>query len=132
MKMLDPNSVVREGEYATAQNSGSIPQRVVNAYNNAIRGTKLDASQRANFLKQARVIYDTSSENEASVYNGIMDISKDTGVNPRIYRVPTPKRRATGTEDLPPGFFVEPPVSQSTFGSPQSSIMFQSPNRRAF
>ena len=25
MKMLDPNSTVREGEYATAQDAGSIP-----------------------------------------------------------------------------------------------------------
>jgi hypothetical protein len=112
MKMLDPNSVVREGEYATAQNSGSIPQRVINAYNNAIRGTKLDAAQRANFLKQAKVIYDTSAENEESVYKGIMEISKNTGVNPRIYRVPTPRRRATGTEDLPPGFVVQQDQAQ--------------------
>src|SRR3990167_7070520 len=28
MKMLDSNSTVREGEYATAQNAGSIPDRV--------------------------------------------------------------------------------------------------------
>ena len=33
MKMLDPGSVVREGEFATAQNAAGVPERVVNQYN---------------------------------------------------------------------------------------------------
>ena len=38
MKLLDPTSTVREGEYATVQNATGIPGRVTNAYNNAIDG----------------------------------------------------------------------------------------------
>jgi len=50
MKVLDPTSVVREGEYATAQNSGSIPTTIVNAYNRAMNGEKLTDEQRKQFL----------------------------------------------------------------------------------
>lgn len=53
MKMLDPTSVVRESEYATAQNTGSIPQRIWAQYNRALAGEKLSPQQRADFLAQA-------------------------------------------------------------------------------
>jgi len=33
MKILDPGSVVREGEFATAQNSAGIPERIRAKYN---------------------------------------------------------------------------------------------------
>lgn len=60
MKMLDPNSTVREGEFATAQNASGVPDKVLNAYNKAIDG-KLLGSQasklRADFVKQAGNIY---------------------------------------------------------------------------
>lgn len=59
MKMLDPGSVVREGEFATAQNSGGIPDRVINAYNKALSGERLNKKQREEFATQARNIYDT-------------------------------------------------------------------------
>ena len=38
MKVLDPSSVVREGEFATAQNAGSVPDSVRNMYNKALSG----------------------------------------------------------------------------------------------
>lgn len=59
MKMLDPGSVVREGEFATAQNSGGIPDRIVNAYNKALSGERLNKKQRDEFANQARNIFDT-------------------------------------------------------------------------
>jgi hypothetical protein len=53
MKVLDPTSVVREGEYATAQNAGSIPERWRNAYNKAIDGEFLSESMRSEMLESA-------------------------------------------------------------------------------
>lgn len=54
MKMLDPTSVVREGEYATAANSGSVSQTVVNTYNKLLTGQGLlDDKQRREFTNQA-------------------------------------------------------------------------------
>lgn len=53
MKMLDPGSVVREGEFATAQNAANVPGRVRNAYNRIVDGTRLNTEQRADFVNQA-------------------------------------------------------------------------------
>lgn len=51
MKVYDPTSTVREGEYATASNSGSIPQQFLNIYNKAKDGQKLQPEQRAQFVE---------------------------------------------------------------------------------
>lgn len=52
MKMQDPGSSVREGEYASAQNAGSVDAKVRNAYNSILNGQRLTPEQRADFLKQ--------------------------------------------------------------------------------
>lgn len=59
MKMLDPNSVVREGEFATAQNAGGIDEKIRNAYNKAKNGTRLQDSQRRDFVKNAEALYNS-------------------------------------------------------------------------
>jgi hypothetical protein len=64
MKMLDPGSVVREGEFATAQNSAGIPDRIRNVYNKAISGERLAPNQRLDFVKQARAIYGASKQRQ--------------------------------------------------------------------
>ncbi len=56
MKMLDPASVVRESEYATAQNAGSIPNKVKAAYNKAINGEGLTAEMRKDFVGRAKAL----------------------------------------------------------------------------
>jgi hypothetical protein len=56
MKMLDPNSVVREGEYATAANAAGVPDRVKNYYNKALTGAFLSPQQRAEMLGTAERI----------------------------------------------------------------------------
>lgn len=53
MKILDPTSVVREGEFATAQNAAGIPDRIRNAYNQTMKGTRLNAQQRTEMLGAA-------------------------------------------------------------------------------
>lgn len=53
MKMLDPGSVVREGEFATAQNAGGVDARVRARYNQALEGELLSEEQRADFLASA-------------------------------------------------------------------------------
>ena len=46
MKMLDPTSAVREGEYATAANAGGVDQSIIAAYNRVLEGDKLTDEQR--------------------------------------------------------------------------------------
>lgn len=59
MKMQDPNSTVREGEYASAKNTNSVPDEVLRAYNQAKDGKILTPKQRENFLKEADGIYNS-------------------------------------------------------------------------
>jgi hypothetical protein len=51
MKTIDPNSTVREGEFATAEQTAGIPDRIVNLYNNLRTGERLNQKQRIEFLK---------------------------------------------------------------------------------
>ena len=53
MKMLDPGSVVREGEFATAQNAAGVPERISNMYNQVLKGQRLNPRQRQEFLGTA-------------------------------------------------------------------------------
>jgi hypothetical protein len=67
MKMLDPGSVVREGEFATAQNTAGVPDRIRNAYNKAISGERLSPGQRTDFMNQAKSIFSHSQKRQAEV-----------------------------------------------------------------
>ena len=53
MKVLDPGSTVREGEFANAQNSAGIPDRVRSQYNRVVNGRRLSKSQRQDFLRRS-------------------------------------------------------------------------------
>lgn len=53
MKILDPGSTVREGEFANAQNATGVPEQVVNMYNRVKSGERLADTQRKDFLSQA-------------------------------------------------------------------------------
>jgi len=53
MKTLDPSSVVRETEYATAKNAGGVTERVRNIYNNVRNGVVLTPKLREEFIKSA-------------------------------------------------------------------------------
>lgn len=71
MKMLDPGSVVREGEYATAANTAGVPDAVRNAYNRLIDKEPLTPALRTSFKEQAKKIYEQSSKQEKRVRAGI-------------------------------------------------------------
>lgn len=57
MKMLDPGSVVREGEQASASNAAGVPDRIRNTYNRLLTGEKLNPNQRQDFKTQSARIY---------------------------------------------------------------------------
>lgn len=76
MKMLDPGSVVREGEFATAQNSGGIPSAIQNIYNRAMNGERLTAGQRATFLGQANALAREASKREEEVRTGLATVAR--------------------------------------------------------
>jgi hypothetical protein len=81
MKMLDPGSVVREGEFATAQNAAGIPDRVVNLYNKALTGNGLNETQRKNIRAQADSLFTKTAADERRVRDGISRIATNYGLN---------------------------------------------------
>ena len=69
MKMLDPNSTVREGEYATAKNTGGLPDDVINTYNALLSGQFLNNKQRTEFLNIAEGIFESQLTQYNTEYN---------------------------------------------------------------
>lgn len=57
MRLLDPGSTVREGEFANAENAAGIPERIRQQYNKAISGEKLTPEQRADFEGRSDKLY---------------------------------------------------------------------------
>ena len=57
--MLDPNSTVREGEFANAQNAGGVASTIQNTYNKILKGNRLTADQVETFKNEAKTLYDS-------------------------------------------------------------------------
>lgn len=111
MKMLDPGSVVREGEFATAQNATGVPDRVRNIWNNLQTGGRLNPGQRKAFKGQAEKLYKTAAEQEKVVRSGIDRISKGYGLNTaNIFYEAT---------ETPPG---QPQPGSSTAGAGRGNV----------
>jgi hypothetical protein len=63
MKMLDPGSVVRETEYATAENAGGVPAAVRSIWNKVVGGGRLDSATRKRIYQQSQKIYGDTEKN---------------------------------------------------------------------
>lgn len=107
MKMLDPGSTVREGEFATAQNAAGIPDIVRNYYNRAKNGERLNPAQREDFVSQAQNIYKSQLglfNQSADKYRGL---AQEYGYDPdRITKtvdVPKTKYKEGQRAKLPDG-----------------------------
>ena len=111
MKMLDPGSVVREGEFATAQNAAGVPERIQNIYNKVISGERLNAGQRKAFKGQAEKLYQTAAEQEKVVRSGLTRMATGYGLNTaNIFYEAT---------ETPPG---QPQPGSSTAGAGRGNV----------
>lgn len=82
MKMLDPTSVVREGEFATAQTAGSIPESIIAKYNQALKGERLTPQIRSDFVKRAGLLYDSANKQQQKTMQTFSNLATQTGVRP--------------------------------------------------
>ena len=82
MKMLDPGSVVREGEFATAQNSAGIPERIRAQYNRVKSGERLTETTRADFLQQAKNLYETQADSQSYLEAEYKTYAEEYGFKP--------------------------------------------------
>jgi hypothetical protein len=108
MKLLDPTSTVREGEYATVKNAGGVPDWIINTYNNAKDGQILNPDQRTKFVSQAIGQYGVWTKGLQEVNDRYGKIAAATGVDPGLVLVqprefkldqPKPKPDDTGDGD---------------------------------
>ena len=83
MKMFDPQSTVREGEYATAKQAGSIPGRIMNWYNTLVGGYTLNNDQRASFLRTAESQYLAQLAGQKQVDENYTMLAKAEGLDPK-------------------------------------------------
>lgn len=78
MKALDPTSVVREGEFATAENSAGVPETVRNAYNKIMQGGRLGDEQISQFVSTAKQLANNSIQSSNEEVQGFIDTFEDT------------------------------------------------------
>jgi len=83
MKILDPNSVVRETEYANAENARGVPDAVKNIWNKVLQGEFLTPNQRTDFLTQARTMARTQQGQYERSLNQYSGVAERLRVDPR-------------------------------------------------
>lgn len=82
MKILDPTSVVRESEYATAQNAAGVPDQIRNVFNRVLSGERLSPDQRADFLTQAKTIAQVKGQAYGRIQEHYTNLAGRYGLNP--------------------------------------------------
>lgn len=85
MKMLDPASVVREGEFATAANTGSIPQTIAAKYNKVLNGERLSSSIRQDFVDRAEKLYQAALQQQEKTEVDFTRRGSAMGIPPEYY-----------------------------------------------
>jgi len=82
MKMLDPGSTVREGEFANAQNAGGVSDRITAQYNKILRGERLSEPQRKDFVSQAKTVYESARSRHKNIDKRYRGLAEQSGLNP--------------------------------------------------
>lgn len=84
MKVLDPGSTVREGEFATAQNSGGVEQKVLSLYNQILDGRRLGSLQRADFVDRATRLYQGAEKQYSSIASQYAKFATQARLDPKL------------------------------------------------
>jgi len=82
MKVLDPTSVVREGEYATAANAGGVPDKIMNYYNKVLQGDQLPDAVRDSMMRQGELLYTRAKELAIINQKRYSTLAIQNGLNP--------------------------------------------------
>ena len=81
MKLLDPGSTVREGEYATARDTGNVSNRIRAIYNKMVMGTTLTEEQRADFVDRSVRLYRQAETQFQQITDQYTKLAKDQGLD---------------------------------------------------
>ena len=83
MKMLDPGSVVREGEFATAETAAGVPAQIRNLYNRVLTGERLNVTQRQDFLNASRNVFASQRDIQLQQEDQYRGIAGRLGMDPQ-------------------------------------------------
>ena len=86
MRSIDPGSTVREGEFATAQNSAGIPETIRTLYNRALNGERLSQPQRENFLQSSERNVGAHAQTAESVRSRYLGQAKQLGISEDLFQ----------------------------------------------
>lgn len=100
MKMLDPGSTVREGEFATAQNSGSAWDLIGAKYNKILSGERLAPTQRSDFLDRSKQLYKSQEQVYQKTIDNYTEIAKRNNLDPRNV-IQDVRIKGRGTDETP-------------------------------
>lgn len=84
MKTIDPTSVVRESEFATAAESGSLLDRAKNLLSKAEKGERLQPEQRADLVRAARHVVSLFKNQYVDAVTPIYKQAEKRGINPDL------------------------------------------------
>jgi len=82
MRLVDPGSTVREGEFATARNAGGVPGAILAAYNKAIGKGSLSPEVRAEFLAEAEKLFRAQLQRQERHRNEYERLARKAGFDP--------------------------------------------------
>lgn len=84
MKVLDPGSVVRESEFATAAASGSYGDRIQASVNKVLAGERLSEDQRKDFVQRAGRLFKKQREIAETTAENYRDLSGRFQIDPDL------------------------------------------------
>jgi hypothetical protein len=138
MKMLDPGSVVRETEFATAANAGGLLAKLNSIAKQVETGQFLSEQQRADFTRLASEYLNAAKVQEQSVQQSYQQIVENYGLDPvnvfgaRAVTDLSPGQSETGA--LPQSFLTNPNVTNAATAAgvtPEDMWNVMTPEQRA-
>ncbi len=110
MKIIDPGSTVREGEFATAEQTAGVPTRITNLYNKAVDGDRLGNEQREAFKSEAQNLFDAQKQTQIQLETVFNGLAERQNIDPRDVtldfigdvrnQLPQPAKKAVVIDDL--------------------------------
>jgi hypothetical protein len=101
MKMLDPGSTVREGEFANAQNAAGVPDQIRNMYERIRSGQRLNPDQRLDFLGKAGGQYQAQLDLQNQADQTFVALAERSGIDPKDVLVDFQANKPAGAKPPP-------------------------------
>lgn len=84
MKMVDPGSTVREGEFATVEQAGSaIDRYTLGLFNKTLQGEFLTPKQQEDFINTAKTLFNAQMQNQQRFDQAFTGLAERQGISPQ-------------------------------------------------